>query len=252
MIFNMSGGGTPLKFKVLGGSEPPASPAENTIWVNTDIKISAWAFQGAKPSTPVEGMIWFETDKTSVAELVAVDNGRSSITIAPSACLQYVNGAWAAKTAQTYKDGAWTPWRLYLYDKGDQRTDITGAWTGKNWGQYNGGNHTIGANYIIVHAGIGSQTASNYAVLPSNGIDLTHINTLYVNITSISTTTTTARHARFGISNTNVYTGSVAYTSFTGKTGVISLDVSAYSGVYYPYVHVYSNAALLPILSVMV
>lgn len=48
MIFNMTGGGAGLNFKVVGNPQP-ASPKENTIWVNTDTPISGYHFGNEEP-----------------------------------------------------------------------------------------------------------------------------------------------------------------------------------------------------------
>lgn len=50
MILNMTGGGNPLNFKVVGGTSAPASPKENTIWVNTDTAIAGWHFGADEPN----------------------------------------------------------------------------------------------------------------------------------------------------------------------------------------------------------
>lgn len=49
MIFNESGG-TSLNFKVVGGTTAPSNPKENTIWVNTDHKITEWHFGADEPN----------------------------------------------------------------------------------------------------------------------------------------------------------------------------------------------------------
>ncbi|MBE7016641.1 MAG: hypothetical protein E7420_00585 [Ruminococcaceae bacterium] len=49
MIFNMSGGGTSLNFKVVGGTTQPSNPKENTVWVNTDVDIPYWVFAPKNP-----------------------------------------------------------------------------------------------------------------------------------------------------------------------------------------------------------
>ena len=48
MIFNESGG-TSLNFKVIGGVTEPTNPKENTIWVNTDKKLTSWHFGAEEP-----------------------------------------------------------------------------------------------------------------------------------------------------------------------------------------------------------
>ena len=44
------GGGANLNFKVVGGTTEPASLKENTIWVNTDQKITSWHFGAEEPN----------------------------------------------------------------------------------------------------------------------------------------------------------------------------------------------------------
>lgn len=51
MIFNTSGGSASggLNFKVVGGNEAPASPSENTLWVNTSTPITQWTMSSENP-----------------------------------------------------------------------------------------------------------------------------------------------------------------------------------------------------------
>lgn len=48
--FKHGTGGAPLNFKVVGGTDQPANPSENTIWVNTDQKINGWYFGADEPN----------------------------------------------------------------------------------------------------------------------------------------------------------------------------------------------------------
>lgn len=45
-----NGGASPLNFKVVGGTSAPSNPKENTIWVNTDQKITSWHFGANEPN----------------------------------------------------------------------------------------------------------------------------------------------------------------------------------------------------------
>lgn len=59
-----TGGGASLNFKVVGGTSTPASPKENTIWVNTDTEITSWHFGADEPNVcqttvPDSGDPWF-------------------------------------------------------------------------------------------------------------------------------------------------------------------------------------------------
>ena len=52
------GGGAaaaPLNFKVVGGTNRPSAPGENTIWVNGD-GITSWVLSPAEPEA-AEGMV---------------------------------------------------------------------------------------------------------------------------------------------------------------------------------------------------
>lgn len=51
MIFNMGGGGVSFNFKFVGGTAQPENPSENTIWVNTENKITNWYFSIDNPLT---------------------------------------------------------------------------------------------------------------------------------------------------------------------------------------------------------
>lgn len=120
-----SGGG--LNFKVVGGTATPASPKENTIWVNTDAEITSWVFSATEPETPAAGMVWITTGKSSTAPFNALK--KNNITVYPISAKQYVSGAWADKTAKIYQNGAWADWwDGELYDNGNQFTGVTGGW----------------------------------------------------------------------------------------------------------------------------
>lgn len=121
-----SGGG--LNFKVVGGTSAPASPKENTIWVNTSTKITGWVFSTTEPEAPAAGMVWFTTDKKSTAPFNALK--KNNITVYPISAKQYVSGAWVDKTAKSYQNGAWVDWwNGHLYEYGNLHERVTGGWT---------------------------------------------------------------------------------------------------------------------------
>lgn len=124
-IQNIEGGGG-LNFEIVGGTQQPENPAENTIWVNTDTEITGWTFQATEPETPSDGMVCIFTGVSSPAPFNALkDNG---ITINPISAKQYVGGAWVNKAAKSYQGGEWVDWITWLYKFGDECTDITGGW----------------------------------------------------------------------------------------------------------------------------
>ena len=122
------GGGAPLNFKVVGGTSTPASPKENTIWVNTDVAITIWRFQPYQPSTPTDGMVWISTGNTSPTMFNALK--KNVIIINPISAKQYISGAWVDKTAKSYQNGAWVDWwNGELYEYGNEYEGVTGGWS---------------------------------------------------------------------------------------------------------------------------
>lgn len=117
------GGGGSLNFKVVGGTSAPASPAENTIWVNTAADITGWVFAPAAPSSPKEGTVWLKTGLNSPVGFNAIK--KNGLWVYPTACQQYVSGSWVSKTAKTYKGGAWVDWICWLYKDGTKEVEFT-------------------------------------------------------------------------------------------------------------------------------
>lgn len=58
-------GGANLNFDVVGNTTPPTKSKENTIWVNTDVKISKWSLDGREPISPIDGQVWVKTINTN-------------------------------------------------------------------------------------------------------------------------------------------------------------------------------------------
>lgn len=114
-----------LNFTVVGGTTPPASPEENTIWVNTDTEITGWSFSPSTPETPTEGLVWFHTGKYSPAPFNALQ--QNAVIVQPNSCKQYTAGRWIPKNAQTWQSGEWVPWYTYLFDRGTINEEFTGG-----------------------------------------------------------------------------------------------------------------------------
>ena len=81
MIFNMVAGGAALNFKIIGGTEQPENPMENTIWVDTDVDITGWEFSTTEPANPVPGMVWIYHSTTSSAKFNALKKSFAPIKI---------------------------------------------------------------------------------------------------------------------------------------------------------------------------
>lgn len=124
---NTGGGGSGgLNFQVIGGTTAPSNPKENMIWVNTSTKITSYIFSATQP-TGSAGMVWISTGTSSTVEFNALK--KNGIQVYPLSAKQYISGAWGDVTAMSYQGGEWVGWITYLYNEGDECTDITGGWS---------------------------------------------------------------------------------------------------------------------------
>lgn len=219
------GGGASLNYKVVGGTAQPTSPKENTIWVNTDVKITSHIFSATQPETPVEGMVWLKTSATSVAPFNALK--KNSIMVYVDGCSQYINGAWTAKNAQIYQ-GEWKSLAIttiYLFDGENDVTATSGGWS--KWS---------GKGTIENDDGVIKMTAPAAQAARSNGtfghetaVDLTGYKTVTVTTNSISSRSEDRSYVAVYDSN------KTKLKSETLKKGTTStvLDISDVTGACY-------------------
>lgn len=168
---NVGGGGSGgLNFQIVGGTTAPASPKENTIWVNTSAEITSWAFSATEPETPSAGMVWISVGTTSPVTFNALK--KNNITVHPISSKQYVSGAWVDREAKSYQNGAWADWwNGHLYEYGNLHEQFTGGWTSEGYRDYNYSTQSqFNANNIYIWANNGGPTGGVGTV---NKIDLT-------------------------------------------------------------------------------
>lgn len=238
MIINMTGGGGGgLNFSVVGGTEQPVDPKENTLWVNTQTEISGWVFSATEPKSPVEGMVWIATGASSTVEFNALK--KNGIQIYPISAKQYISGAWVDVTVKSYQGSEWVDWfsGTYIYKNGDQCTDITGGFTTipSSGGYWDGAPQV---SYNADHIACSGRSNASYPSFTStvNMIDLTNIKTVVINVASFTGGVYT--HGRIAATKTNANHGSLGGAAASKKfeitnTGEIELDVSSLSGAYY-------------------
>ena len=233
-----SGGGSELT--IVGGTTRPATATQNTIWVNTDTEITDYTLSGAEPTSPVEGMVWI-TIGASGSIKMASPVGGDWITVYPLSAKQYISGAWVGKAAESYQNGEWVEWIRYLYNKGDECTDITGGWRF---------DFTPGSQYWS--KGTGTKNANSITLSGSNRQELAAVTTKKVDVTNISTLFVEVDNFTFSGSGTN-YNGVLGITNnadggstVSQKTfkvnGTHTLDVSEFTGVYYVCVRLIADA----------
>lgn len=230
MILNMSGGGSnPLNFKVVGNPQPE-NPKGNTIWVNTDVSITSWIFSANEPEAPAEGAIWILPGTAGASFNALKKNG---IMIQPVGAKQYVSGAWVDLDAYLYNGAEWVQFstaRLYLYNKGDTRNNITGGWgtSGYSHRSYSLRNPTFNSASVT----IASNSATNAGAAGTlNAVDLTDIKSIKINFTAVS------HYAYVYISNTKANPDSNAAAEVSANSkGEYSLNVSSLKGKYYIFI----------------
>ena len=143
---NAPGGKDRLRYRVFGGTTPPANPIEYDFYVKTTTPISSYEMNywtNALPTwTVTNGHVYIVSDTwTDNQVLSLVKENNRYLLFVPRWCWQYINGTWYQMEAYVYKNGGWAkfsdyrdipPWDGTLFYNGDQYTDITGGWTGAN------------------------------------------------------------------------------------------------------------------------
>lgn len=226
-----AGGGSSLNFKVVGNPQP-ANAKENTIWINTDDKITGWDFTLVEPSAPTEGMIWVCTNFYSITPFNALK--KNSLMVYPVLAKQYLGGLWLVKEAMIYQGGTWKAWwDGTLYDSGKQYEAFTGGITSWKCVQANKGSVSFGTDRITLSANYGM----GVSVGPGKLIDLTDFTTLSVNVLSITGGHPFALRigAKDGLNDESM---GCAYKDIT-SVGETHMDITNLKGMYQPSVSNY-------------
>ena len=233
-----NGGGSDLNFKVVGGTSQPVNPKENTIWVNTDLEITSWAFSATEPGSPVEGMVWIATGASSNADFNAIK--KNCVQVYPISAKQYISGSWVSKTATSYQSGSWVDWTVFLYNGGDECTDLTGGWSAYAYKQ-SGASSIVEATAPTVSRGSSSMTVRHNSswegykhgvVLTNNSVDVTNFSTLSINVTAY-TLSTENEGLILILTKTKGNGFSIIASCSLDSTGVKTVNISSISGNYY-------------------
>lgn len=237
MILNMNGGrsaGNDLNFKVVGGTSAPANPAENTIWVNTNIDIPAWEISSVTNPTwndMQEGFVYITSEASWSGNSATINMlKKHGAFIKIIKAIQYVAGAWVEKSVRIYQNGAWVDvWDGHLLDGANKYEDVTGGWvnstTCKLFASQNSnanGKATFDSNGIV----FGRDTT---IVNTANKIDLSNYSTLKFHVDA------TTGQTAFGVMSS--VSGSVESNSaalkYSNAPGTTAIDVSSLNGSYY-------------------
>lgn len=227
---------------LVGGAEQPAAPAEGTIWISTEADIGTYAVGYDQPAAPAEGDVWIEEGIESHRPLTVMEG--ENFLIYPVRAWQYLDSAWAEKTAMTYKDGGWWDWKKYLYDRGELYTRLTGGWKCAGRRRVSGANVPQTSMEISNGGLVGTAQVLNSSkgtgmfIRTLSAVKLTSYSLIRAKVSDINGT------ARLGVmQQSEQYLTLAASTDIDGTEQECSLDVSALSGSYYVGVAVETESA---------
>lgn len=225
------GGGAALNFKVVGNPQP-ANPKYNTIWLNTDVKITGHSFAAEQPENMQEGEVWFSTGTASPGAFNALK--KNCIKVYPIKAMQMVGGVLVKKTAKSWNGNGWAEWYTYLLQNGVDATEITGGWKATNATAANTGYicaTNVNFENGLLHIYTDTEYAGRYGMGTTvNMIDLTNATILHIKVAN-ATNYFPAQVGAWSINGTSA-TLAAGKTDITGGCEV-EVDVSALSGSYY-------------------
>lgn len=170
-----------IGINVIGGTTRPASPPDKTIWVNTSLSITLYVFSASEPVSPSNGMVWIKTGSSSPVAFNASEEN-NELWIYPTNCNQYINGSWVSKDAESYLDGVWTQWSIWLFQYGAGQV--------VPWDKYWANNGVVSFDNNAITLSSDSSAYPERAAFTENAIDLTDINTVCFDILCESGDTT--------------------------------------------------------------
>jgi len=200
------GGAASYNFKVVCSLTEPANPAENLVWITSDMNFTGLVLSSTEPADVQEGMVWITTGIASPGAFNAMKKGM--LMVYPVFAKQYISGAWVQKIAKTYVNGEWKTWLwTHAYNKGDFCEALTGGWEAlaiANESAYNRPNlPTITVNEDSVTIKQGNTQWFNGIYHTKNKVDLTPFSSISVLVSNVTGTTNASRgemclHTEYG------------------------------------------------------
>lgn len=186
-----------LKFCVYSATSLPSSGKENDVCIITSTPIPCWEVGAVDNPTwsMDDGFVYLTCDSSDASQPNLLR--KNALYLKLMRCWQYGKGTWSTKDAYQYRNGAWVQFSstiVYLYNKGDLCTDITGGWKATAWpfasNEY-GRAPTVDYKDTYVNLSINGG-GNNYCGVfePINKIDLTGVKTILFKLNSVSSTST--------------------------------------------------------------
>lgn len=229
-----AGGPSILNFKVVSGTQAPANPKENMIWVNPTSEMTGWCFAPAAPEALQEGLVWFKTGLASDTAFNCMK--KNALQVYPTAARQLVDGTWVGIIARIYQQGAWKSlWDGTLYRQGDLYESVTGGWKAVNGGSSSG--YISDENILYLRSASADNHSSAYT---EHTVDLTGYKKLIATVSVTASPDSTDSWPNIMIANQNSAPygahNCVAYAGAArGSTGnfTIELNLENYQSRYY-------------------
>lgn len=205
--------GAELQFSIVGGSNYPTNPTNNTIWINTTTSIPNWQISSFQPTTPNYGMVWINTALHTDTLINAIPN--NAIILQPTKAYQYL-WSWVAVDMEIYQNGSWNTVDadVILYDYGAEATAITGGLYPSSATEY-----AVRDSYIEFYNGFYST---------SHKINLTDYSLLKVTIRCDS-----GNPSSIGVSTGTTFFTAQVQTTAEDQIQVLSLPLDSFNGEYY-------------------
>ena len=225
--------GVELNFEIIGDTNEPINPKENTLWVNTDVEISGWVFSAVQPTEYTEGLVWIVTGTSSIMTFNALKT--NGIQIYLNEAMQYIGGAWVGKDVKIYQGGKWNGLvsAKYLFKSGEGTlVPFTES--------IQSGDHyyiDINSDFIEVHSYITDSNADNASVYTTSKVDLSGYRTLYFDVEVMGAWE--GEEPTFGVASAAIPNDASGYKKFIRKQVVdvcdrktIEVDISGVDSGY--------------------
>ena len=228
-----------LNFRVYTAALLPSTGSENDICVISEVPMKNWIMSPDKPSGAPrnDGDVWIQYSVTGNTFNILKNN---TMLIATIKAWQYVDGAWVDTVARSYQNGVWVSWiaDVYLYNSGDECTDITGGWSMVS----NDGNKSMGLTKTNGYLNITVSWSGTYTAYSStstaNTVDVSKhskLNILYDFSASAGTFAGTGspyQSLSIGLGSSKTSASSpVSLDKGTNLTA--TLDISSFDGAFY-------------------
>lgn len=172
-----------LNYSIVGGTTEPTNPTKNMIWVQTEKEITNWVFNQSEP-TGKPGMVWFKTGATSKLSLNSlIINNVEIDEIFILNAYQYIDEIWTKVFVKIYQNNKWKDLIQFLYNNGDEITDLGGSWKT----HLKSGTITKNTNHILMTTT--NKDSGVVSVRKSELIDITDYKYLTFEINVISSNT---------------------------------------------------------------